>query len=159
MTAQFIGRFSVGSSWESLRVSGRRLLAALFGTALNPHSKVGVLSESTADIRRKSREMYLALIEGAKDAPQVSQREDLATVLYGAHLTLVLFWLIDRSNEAQRTQHFLAFLRDMLKLIQPILWFPPVSQALTRLANILGPLLGDDRTITRSPQEKDDGKQ
>ena len=38
---------------------------------------------------------------------------------------------------------FLAFLRNMLKLIQPMLWLPPVSQALARLADIVGPLLGD----------------
>jgi AcrR family transcriptional regulator len=136
----------------------RETLGALFSTALNPRSKVGVLSESTTDIRRQSRGMYLALIEGAKDAPQASQREDLATVLYGAHLALVLFWLVDQSNQAQRAQRLLAFLRDMFKLTQPLLRFSPFSQALARLADILGPLLGDDRTTTHPPQETDDGK-
>jgi hypothetical protein len=50
----------------------------------------------------------------------------------------------------------LAFLRDMLKLIQPLLWLPPVSQALARLAAILGPLLGDDRMLTQE-QDEDNG--
>ena len=136
----------------------RETLGALFSTALNPRSKVGVLSESTADIRRQSRGMYLALIEGAQDAPRASQREDLATVLYGAHLALVLFWLVDSSNQAQRAQRLLAFLRDMFKLIQPLLRFSPLSQVLARLAEILGPLVGDDRTTTHLPQEKDDSK-
>jgi len=40
----------------------------------------------------------------------------------------------------------------MLKLIQPMLWLPPVSQALARLADIVGPLLGDDRKTTPPPQ-------
>jgi AcrR family transcriptional regulator len=150
--------YTIVAKLLELMAPHRETLGALFCTALNPRSKVGVLSESTTDIRRQSRGMYLALIEGAKDAPQASQREDLATVLYGAHLALVLFWLVDQSNQAQRAQRLLAFLRDMFKLIQPLLRFSPFSQALARLADILGPLLGDDRTTTHPPQETDDGK-
>lgn len=122
----------------------RETLGALFGTALNPRSKAGVFGESTAEVRRRARASYLALISGAKDAPRVAQREDLATILYGAHLAMVLFWLIDQSTEYRRSERMLNFLRDMLKLIQPFLWLPVVSQALTRLARIIGPLLGAD---------------
>lgn len=122
-------------------------LVALFGTALNPRSKVGVLSESTADLRRKSLAMYRAIIEGATDAPRIRQRGDLAIALYGVHLALVLFWLIDQSAQAQRTQQLLALLRDLLKLLQPLLRLPMVSQALIRLARIIGPLLGADEPV------------
>ena len=137
----------------------RAALSALFGTALNSHSSAGVFSKSTADIRRHARKTFLMMIMGAKDAPKESQREDLATVLYGVHLAMVLFWLIDESQQAGRTHLFLAFLRDMLKLIQPILWLPPVSLALARLADILGPLLGDDRKTMQLPQEQEKDNQ
>ena len=140
----------------ALMVPHRETLGALFGTALNPRSQVGVFSENTLELRRQARRTYLRIIQGAKDAPKESQCEDLATILYGAHLAMVLFWLIDQSNKAWRTRLFLAFLRDMLKLIQPILWLPPISQALAQLANILGPLLGDDRTIMQPSQEQDE---
>jgi AcrR family transcriptional regulator len=123
----------------------RDVFSSLFGTALNPRSKAGVFGESTADVRRQCRGIHLRVIQGAKDAPRTSQREDLATVFYGAHLALVLFWLIDQSRNTARTQRFLVLLRDMLKLIQPVLWLPPVAQALARLAAIIGPLLGDER--------------
>jgi AcrR family transcriptional regulator len=126
-------------------------LVALFGTALNPRSKVGVLSESTADLRRKSRAMYLALMEGATDAPRVGQRQDLATVLYGVHLALVLFWLVDQSAQAQRTQQLLALLRDLLKLLQPLLRLPAALHTLARLARIIGPLLGADEPVHQDP--------
>jgi AcrR family transcriptional regulator len=131
----------------------REALGALFGTALNPRSQAGVFGESTQDIRRQARRSYLVVIQGAKDAPKNSQSEDLATLLYGMHLAMVLFWLIDQSNKAWRTQLLLTFLRDMLKLIRPILRLSPVAQALARLANILGPLLGDERESTQPPQE------
>ena len=130
----------------------REALSALFGTALNSHSKAGVFGENTADIRRRARRTYLGIIQGAKDVPKESQCEDLATVLYGMHLAMVLFWLIDESEKVWRTHLLLAFLRDMLKLIQPLLWLPPVAQSLTRLAAILGPMLGDERLTTMSPQ-------
>jgi AcrR family transcriptional regulator len=123
----------------------RDVFSSLFGTALNPRSKAGVFGESTAAMRRQCRGVYLRVIQDAKDAPRVSQREDLATVFYGAHLALVLFWLIDQSRDTVRTQRFLVLLRDLLKLVQPILWLPPVSQSLARLAAIIGPLLGDER--------------
>ena len=140
----------------ALMVPHREALGALFGTALNPHSQVGVFSENTLNIRRQSRSIYLRIIQGAKDAPKESQCEDLATILYGAHLAMVLFWLIDQSDKSWRTRLLLAFLRDMLKLMQPLLWLPPISQALTRLAAILGPLLGDDRKLTQG-QDEDNG--
>ncbi|HEY4035835.1 MAG TPA: TetR/AcrR family transcriptional regulator [Ktedonobacteraceae bacterium] len=135
----------------------REALGALFGIALNPRSQAGIFGENTLDIRRQARRTYLGIIQAAKDAPKESQREDLATVLYGAHLAMALFWLIDQSNQAWRTRLFLTFLRDMLKMIQPILWLPPVSQALARLAAILGPLLGDDRKTMQPPQGQDEG--
>ncbi|EFH83145.1 transcriptional regulator, TetR family [Ktedonobacter racemifer DSM 44963] len=123
----------------------RGVFSALFGTTLNPHSKVGVFGASAAEIRRRARKSYLRVIQGAKDAPREAQREDLATVLYGAHMALVLFWLIDQSKNAARTRLFLAFLCDVLKLMQPVLWLSPVRQSLARLATIIGPLLGDER--------------
>lgn len=131
----------------------RAALSALFGVTLNSRSKAGVFSEGTVDIRRHGRKTYLEIILGAKDAPKKSQCEDLATVLYGMHLAMVLFWLIDESKQAGRSHLFLAFMRDMLKLIQPVFWLPPISQALARLAALLGPLLGDDRKTSPSPQE------
>lgn len=79
-------------------------------------------------------------------------------MLYGAHLALVLFWLIDPSQNAWRTRLLLAFLRDLFKLILPILWLPPVSQALSQLAEIIGPLLGDDRKAPQPPEADEEHK-
>lgn len=139
----------------SLLEPQRDVFSTLFGTALNPRSKAGVFGASTAEVRRRARRSYLRVITGAKDAPREAQREDLATVLYGAHMALVLFWLIDQSKGAARTRLFLSFLRDVLKLVLPVLWLPPVRQSLARLAIIIGPLLGDERYQDEDLQETD----
>ncbi|GHO46565.1 TetR/AcrR family transcriptional regulator [Ktedonospora formicarum] len=135
----------------------REALSALFGSALNTRSSVGVFSKNTEAIRFRGRETYLIVIQEAKDAPKEPQCEDLATILYGTHLALVLFWLIDESRGAWRSRLLLAFLRDMLKLMQPLLWLPPIVQALARLAAILGPLLGDKRQTALFSQPSDEG--
>ncbi len=130
----------------------RAALSALFGQALNPRSKTGVFSENTASIRRQGRSTYLDIILAAKDAPKLSLCEDLATLLYGVHLAMVLFWLIDESKQSGRSHLFLTFLCDLLKMVLPLLWLPPVSYMLARLVAILGPLLGDDRQISPTTQ-------
>jgi AcrR family transcriptional regulator len=122
----------------------RDTLAALFGTALNPESKAGVFGDNTADVRRQSRNIYLTVVNSAKDAPRESHSNQLATILYGMHLAVVLFWMIDRSRDTQRTYQLLTFLHDMLTLLRSLLMLPPVSKALERLAQIIGPILGDD---------------
>lgn len=126
----------------------RNVFNSLFGTALNPRSKAGVFGESTKEVRQICRSIYLRVVQEAKDAPRDSQQEDLATVFYGAHLALVLFWLIDESHETVRTQLFLKLMCDVLKLVQPILWLSPLSQSLAQLAAIIGPLLGDPRALS-----------
>lgn len=40
----------------------------------------------------------------SKDAPRASQVDELATLLYGLQLALVLFWLQDLSNETHQTE-------------------------------------------------------
>ena len=70
---------------------------------------------------------------------------EMATILYGMQLALTLFWLQDLSPGAQKTYEFVAFLRDMLVLIRPLLRLPVVSKALARLARIVGPMLGDSK--------------
>lgn len=81
---------------------------------------------------------------GATDAPRKSQVGDLATVLYGLHLGLVLFWLQDRSPDTRTTLELLAFVRDMLGPVRPFVLIPLVAKVLVRLACILGPMLGDE---------------
>ncbi|GCE50790.1 TetR family transcriptional regulator [Thermosporothrix hazakensis] len=125
----------------------REALSALFGTALNARSNVGVFGKQTTEIRRRARLTYREVIAGAKDAPKAAQHDDLATVLYAMHMGMILFWLIDESRDTSRTWRLIAFLRDMLKLLLPILWLPPVAHALVRLAAILGPMFGKDESL------------
>lgn len=123
----------------------RETLGAIFGPALNPHAPAGLFGESTADVRRQARDIYINIVTGSRDAPRGAHIEEMATILYGMQLALTLFWLQDLSPGTQKTYEFVTFLHDMLALIRPLLRLPVVSKALARLTRIVGPMLGDPK--------------
>jgi AcrR family transcriptional regulator len=118
----------------------REVFGALFGAALTPQSSVAVLGEGTTGIRRRSSDAFLTVVSGATDAPRGQQARDLATVLYAAHMALILFWLHDRSPNARATNEMLALARDILVIGRRLLRFPPIAKILARLAMALEPV-------------------
>jgi AcrR family transcriptional regulator len=127
------------------RMAPHRLtLVALTGAALNPYARVGVFGAEGAALRKRARAAYLPLVTEATDAPRAGQVEDLATLLYGAHLALILFWLQDVSSQAHQTEELLVFIHTVLGRVRPLLRLPWIAQLLARLAQIVGPLLGRD---------------
>ena len=127
----------------------RLTLVALSGAALNPLSRAGVFGAEGAEVRRRARASYFVLVSGAKDAPGAAQVDDLATALYGLQLALVLFWLQDLSDETRQTEELLRFVHEMLGRLRPFLRLPWVTQAVARLMQIVGPLLGQERASSK----------
>ena len=120
----------------------REAFGALFGAALTPHSEVAVLGDRTVEVRQRVRTVFIMVIAEATDAPRPPQMAQLGTVLYAAHLGLLLFWFHDRSPDYRATAELLGFARDTLALLRPALVLPPVAKALTRLAQAMGPMMG-----------------
>ncbi|GHO42857.1 TetR/AcrR family transcriptional regulator [Ktedonospora formicarum] len=120
----------------------RLALVALSGAALNPHSRAGVFGAEGAEIRRRAQTSYRILVSGAKDAPRTSQVGDLATMLYGLQLALVLIWLQDLTPETHQTRELLQFIHELLGRLRPLLRLPWVAQLMARFVQIVGPLLG-----------------
>ncbi len=131
----------------------RLTLTALSGAALNPHSRAGVFGTEGTDVRRRALAAYATLVTEAKDAPRAAQVNDLAALLYGAQLALVLFWLQDLSTEARKTAELLTFLVELFQRLRPLLRIPSTAHTLAHLIEIIGPLLGRDKTANL--EEKD----
>lgn len=119
----------------------RDALGALFGSALNPQSGIGVLGVGTTEVRERVGAAFLKVVSKASDAPGNKQAYDLQFVLFGAHLGLILFWLQDQSQGQRLTQEVLLFTRDLLALLRPLLRVPPASRMLARLARLIEPVL------------------
>lgn len=120
----------------------RELFRALLGVVLVPQGEVGVLSTHTADVREQAQRTFVAVVAGATDAPHERQVGDLATVLYAAHLGLLLFWLYDRSSDDHATEEVLTLVRDTLALARRWLRFPIIARALARLARAIELVFG-----------------
>lgn len=121
----------------------KHALGALFGVAMNPNSNVAVLGDESAELRQMGRAAYVRILSIAQDAPRKAQLEQLATILYGAHLAMILFWLYDRDPDYKATRELIAFARSTLSLIRPVLVLPPISKSLTRLAKLVGKMVGE----------------
>jgi len=122
----------------------REALGALAGAALNPRSNVAVLGDTTAEVRQRVSGMFLAIVRGATDAPRERVARDLAIVLYGAHLALILFWLYDRTPDRRATEALVSLMCDMLRIVRRLLRLPPLAKALGRLAQIIEPIFVGD---------------
>jgi len=133
-TASLADRFARAMQAKLELVQAHRpVFAAVFATAMNPDSNIAVLGKKTADVRQRVRGAFANVVTGASDAPNEPQAAQLATVLYGLHLGLLLFWLNDRSPKARTTRELLALTRDLLALVRPALRLPPVARALARI--------------------------
>jgi AcrR family transcriptional regulator len=121
----------------------REAWGSIFDAALNPRSPVGVFGENTIEIRRMVLGIFREVVTKATDAPKEPQAHHFTIILYGANLALGLFWLQDRSPDNKPTYELLAFTRDMIALLRPLLGLPPLSRIVARLAGIIEPVMGD----------------
>ncbi|MBC7808033.1 MAG: TetR/AcrR family transcriptional regulator [Akkermansiaceae bacterium] len=126
----------------------RDALAALFGAGLSPDAPTQVLGGATAEIRDRVRGVFARVVNGASDAPKREQSAEITTLFYAAHLSLVLFYLQDRTHNQKATRDLIAFGREILALLRPALGLPMVSRYLSRLADIFMPLFGPPETGT-----------
>jgi AcrR family transcriptional regulator len=93
---------------EKLRLAQphRDALSALFAASLGgePEAReASVVSERSAAVRTQVRWVFQRVVERATDLPaslDEQARADLVTLLYGAHLLVLLLWLVDRSGGA-----------------------------------------------------------
>ncbi|MBZ0298701.1 MAG: TetR/AcrR family transcriptional regulator [Anaerolineae bacterium] len=114
----------------------RESFRALFAATLNPNSGVSIFGEDTLDMHQQVREGFRSLVLGASEPPPAAQAEDLATLLYGIHFAVLLFWLYDRSPHQRATAELLALFRDVLAFVRNMLVLPIVRKQLARAARI-----------------------
>ncbi len=84
------------------------------------------------------------MVDSASDRPNSAQARDFATVLYAAHLGLILFWLHDPTPEQRATGEMLGLTRDALGVLRRLLRLPPSRALLARLAQVIRPVLAVD---------------
>jgi AcrR family transcriptional regulator len=120
----------------------RRVLGALFGVATDPKSGVGCFGAGTRGVRGQMQAAFVGVVTGARDAPREPHAGRLAVLLYGAHMGIVLFWLLDRTPEQRATGTILRVAGELLTWARPLLVLPPLAGMLARLTVAIEAVLG-----------------
>jgi len=84
--------------------------------------------ESKAGIEqaRRNHKVFQDGVTHAADAPAGKVAEALGRLLYLAHLSVILLWLLDRSPRQRATSAFVALLEKAFSSFSLALRFPPV---------------------------------
>ncbi|MCW2759923.1 MAG: TetR/AcrR family transcriptional regulator [Marmoricola sp.] len=78
--------------------------AAFVGTAILPGAAVSPFSEESAGARELSMEIYRDVVAGASPAVPAKLAPVLPDLLWLAHLSVTLYWVIDTSPGQERTR-------------------------------------------------------
>ncbi len=112
----------------------RTALASLFAAALSDASAPNPFRAHT-----RLPEVFKQLVRGASDATlREDETQALANLLQSLHFMVLVFWLYDRTPDYRATAMLLDFLREMIKLVRPMLIMPLLQKALARLSAITG---------------------
>jgi AcrR family transcriptional regulator len=138
-TGEMAARFDVLMRGILEDVTPRRFAYdGFFGAAMNPRSPVGVLSERMGSLRREVRDTFIRVVQESSDAPKnAEQATNLGSLLYVAHLLILLFWISDSTPNFRATEQLLVFSRDTLGLIRGALILPPISKGIQRMTGIV----------------------
>jgi AcrR family transcriptional regulator len=117
----------------------REALAALFAASLSAGA-VSVVGAAAAPVRERVRAVFERVVEHATDLPALddAERSALVSLLYGAHLLVVLAWLVDKRASAPT---YVAVSNDAVARVIPFLSLPPVRTALVQVARSLNSFL------------------
>jgi AcrR family transcriptional regulator len=104
------------------RVTLRSLAPVMVGDA-----DEGVFARNTARSRQTVQRIFQDAVAGSTDAPSSPLRESLASLLYLAHLGVILWWLLDGSPGQRATRALVALIRQILPSAALALHLRPVK--------------------------------
>lgn len=113
----------------SLEVLGphRNALRALIPVLVGGPDE-GLFADSTAFSRVRVQRVFEEVVAGSTDAPAQRLAGAVSRVLYLVHLSVLLWWLLDRSAKQRATAALVALIRQILPSIALTLRLPPVRR-------------------------------
>jgi len=90
----------------------------------------GIFSASTAFSRLRVQHVFEEAVVGSSDAPKQPLAEALGRLLYLVHLTVLLWWLLDKSSHQRATAALISLVHQLLPSAAVTLRVPPVRRFL-----------------------------
>jgi AcrR family transcriptional regulator len=138
--------FALNASLEVLEPHERALRALTPVLVSDPDE--GIFAESTAFSRLRVQRVFEEAVSNATDAPRPPMAEALGRLLYLVHLSVLLWWLLDKSRNQRATAALVTLTRQLLPSAALAVRLPPVKRfviavdALTREALFGAPASG-----------------
>jgi AcrR family transcriptional regulator len=88
----------------------------------------GIFSTSTAFSRVRVQHVFEHAVVGASDAPKQPLAAALGRLLYLVHLTVLLWWLLDKSSNQRATAALVSLTQQLLPSAALALRVPPVRR-------------------------------
>jgi AcrR family transcriptional regulator len=88
----------------------------------------GIFSPSTAFSRIRVQRVFEAAVTGATDSPPQPLAESLGRLLYMVHLSVLLWWLLDKSAHQRATASLVSLTQQLLPSSALALRVPPVRR-------------------------------
>jgi hypothetical protein len=84
------------------------------------------------------RRAFEQVVKGSTDAPiKADEVQHLSQLLYALYLLGVLFWLYDRTPAQKATQQWIDFMREVIKILRPLMIMPMFPKAMHKMTAIM----------------------
>jgi AcrR family transcriptional regulator len=110
---------------------------AFVGTAIVPEAAVSPFSEESSEARELSLAIFRDVVEGALPAVPAKVAVVLPDLLWLAHLSITLFWVIDTSPGQERTRLLVDRSIPMLTSAVRVARLPGASRLVGQVASVL----------------------
>jgi AcrR family transcriptional regulator len=97
----------------------------------------GLFSGSTAFSRARVQRVFEEAVTGSSDAPPARLAAPLGRLLYLLHLSVLLWWLLDKSQNQRATAALVRLIGQLLPSIAVTLRFPPVRRFVTSVDELI----------------------
>lgn len=111
--------------------------AAFVGTAVAPGAAVSPFSEESSEARELSRAIFRDVVEGASPAVPARLAPVLTDLLWVAHLSITLFWVIDTSRHQERTRQLVDRSIPMLTSAVRVARLPGAARLVAQVGAVL----------------------
>jgi pyoverdine/dityrosine biosynthesis protein Dit1/AcrR family transcriptional regulator len=118
----------------------RKTLRALFARALDPEHRIGVLGPGSAVIRSRVSGLFASLARASSNAPSARDVRRWTRLLYGAHLALILLWMVDGSDQQKTTNKAIEAAESLIKKGRSVLLRPFIGAFLDRFNTVFSEL-------------------
>lgn len=103
----------------------KKLFKSIVGLMIDSDRKIGVTGKETEIIRLKNATIFKTLVTGSTDSPEIQKDiYELTNALYGIHLGLLFFWLLDKSEDGSSTINAIEKASELMELSQQ---FKPIE--------------------------------